>query len=187
MSADKDKWNSIYAEKNTETPSPCYVLNQYSHLLPENGTALDIACGRGGNAIYLNSLGFQTSAWDISDKVIDNLKRNHSDINAVCFDVLNDTLPLLRFDILTVSHYLEPALFSLLPQLLNENALVFYETFIKDKVDGFGPKNPNYRLDKNELLNYFRDYQILAYHEEGLIGDLNKGYRNKACIVAKKS
>ena len=187
MSADKEKWNAIYAETSTEIPSPCFVLNQYSHLLPKHGTALDIACGRGGNAIYLSSLGFDTSAWDVSDKVITDLTKHYPEINSVCFDVINDTLPLKSFDVITVSHFLERSLFALLPQLLNQTGLVFYETFIKDKVDDAGPSNPTYRLERNELLNYFKDYQVLAYHDEGLTGDINKGYRNKACIVAKKT
>lgn len=187
MSTDKDKWNAIYADTNTDTPTPCHVLKQYTHLLPNNGKALDIACGRGGNAIYLASLNFESNAWDISNKVIEDLNNNYPKINAVCFDITNDTLPLTRFDIVTVSHFLDPMLFEVLPQLLNKNGLVFYETFIKDKVDEFGPKNSSYRLDKNELLRYFIDYQILAYHEEGSIGDTSKGYRNKACIVAKKT
>ena len=35
------------------SPKPAQVLSDYAYLLPESGTALDLACGRGGNALFL--------------------------------------------------------------------------------------------------------------------------------------
>jgi len=65
--ADRDRWNARYADGAYESrrhPSP--FLEQNAQALPENGRALDLACGAGRNAIYLANRGFAVDAVDIS-------------------------------------------------------------------------------------------------------------------------
>lgn len=50
------------------------VVKVASKLKSEGITALDAGCGEGRNALYLASLGFQTSAFDISESGIEKLK-----------------------------------------------------------------------------------------------------------------
>ena len=76
-----------------------------------------------------------------------------------------------------------------MPQLKNaikQNGLIFYQTFTKDKANNSGPSNPDYLLDKNELLLFFTDWKIIVYREEGSTGNINNGFRNQAMIVAQK-
>ena len=54
-------------------PGACAALREYAFLLPETGTALDLACGRGGNALLLARRGLQAHAWDISEEAIEHL------------------------------------------------------------------------------------------------------------------
>ncbi|PUD99067.1 MAG: hypothetical protein C3L24_11545, partial [Candidatus Sedimenticola endophacoides] len=42
------------------------VLRQNLHLLPPWGRALDLACGRGANALLMARQGLRVSAWDLS-------------------------------------------------------------------------------------------------------------------------
>ena len=58
--------------------------------------------------------------------------------------------------------------------------------FTVDKVTQDGPTNPGFLLVKNELLELCRGMEILVYREEGLQGDVSKGWRNQAMIVAKQ-
>ena len=50
-----------------------------------------------------------------------------------------------------------------------------------------GPSNPNFLLNKNELLHLCAGMEVLVYREEGTNGCIAEGWRNKAMIVAKKS
>ncbi|MBD0831767.1 class I SAM-dependent methyltransferase [Aestuariibaculum sediminum] len=45
------------------------TLTEYLNL-PENGSILDLACGRGRHAVYLNSLGYHVTGADLSENSI---------------------------------------------------------------------------------------------------------------------
>jgi hypothetical protein len=59
--------------------------------------------------------------------------------------------------------------------------MVVYETFIVDQANFGKPKNPNYLLKHNELLDMFHDFRCLRYRE-GIV----KGPRGVASIIAQK-
>ena len=69
--ADKVKWNQKYKEKTKDfsLPQPTPLLKELTPML-RGKTALDIACGLGGNSVYLAQHGFDVTAWDISDVAI---------------------------------------------------------------------------------------------------------------------
>lgn len=50
------------------------TLTKYLNI-PENGQILDLACGRGRHAIYLNSLGFEVTGADLSENSINYAKQ----------------------------------------------------------------------------------------------------------------
>ena len=56
-----------------------------------------------------------------------------------------------------------------------------YETFLIDQAQWGKPKNPDYLLQHNELLEMFRDFRCLRYREE-----IIEGRSALASIVAKK-
>ena len=72
MADAKDKWTRIYA-KGSHHSTAAAVLTRNVNLLHSLGLALDIACGKGANALFLASLGMHVHAWDISTVAIENL------------------------------------------------------------------------------------------------------------------
>jgi len=52
---------------------PSEAVVKAAFQLPSGIKALDLGCGEGRNALYLASLGFKTSASDISQSGIDKL------------------------------------------------------------------------------------------------------------------
>jgi len=36
------------------------------------------------------------------------------------------------------------------------------------------------------LLDFFEDWKLIFYKEEGMIGDLSRGFRNQAMIISQK-
>jgi len=182
------KWDERYA-KNNDLPQACRVLQEFSHLLPPNGQALDLACGLGGNALFLAKHGLTTSAWDLSPIGIEKLTQlatqSSANIESQVRDVITQPPSKNSFDVIVVSYFLERKLFPTLLAALKPSGLLFYETFIADKPEGSGPSNPDYCLQQNELLQHCDGLIIRAYQEEGMIGDVSKGLRNVAMLVGQ--
>lgn len=188
--ADQCKWDRIYTEKDKDAGHPCRVLSARSYLLPPAGLALDLACGRGANALYLAGKGYTTSAWDVSEVVVRRLAEQASQIGVPLHteqrDVAANPPAPATFDIIVVSRYLERTIVPDIIAALKDGGLLFYQTFIQDKVSDSGPRNPAYRLQPNELLHLFQPLHIIYYVEEGTTGDTEQGFRNEAMLVAQK-
>ena len=187
---DQTKWDRIYTGSGEKPAKPCRVLSSHSHLLPAEGDALDLACGRGGNALYLAARGFSTRAWDVSVVAIQSLSdvAGHNGLPLVAEqrDVTADPPASGSFDIIVVSRFLDRTLAPAICAALREHGLLFYQTFIREKTGDTGPNNPAYRLEANELLRLFQSLHIIYYHEEGTTGDTGQGFRNEAMLVAQK-
>ena len=188
----RKKWDDRYAGDQVPAPRPARVLTQYSHLLPAAGTgvALDLACGLGGNALFLARRGFTVHAWDRSEQAIRRLTELASGDNpalqAAARDVVEHPPEKDCFDIICVSYFLERALTGDIIAALKPRGLLFYQTFIHEKTSECGPGNPDYRLAENELLKLFAPLHVLVYQEHGRVGDLRRGIRDIACLVAQK-
>ena len=186
-----EKWNRIYEDAGEKTPTAAAVLLENQHLLPAEGSALDLACGLGGNALLLAECGLKTEAWDISETAISKLQTLAGERNlpvAVKVRDVNSAPPAANsFDVIVVSHFLERNLMPILAAALRRNGLLYYQTFIREKVNDKGPKNPEYLLASNELLGFFSDMEVLVYREEGLVGNTEKGFRNEAMLIARHS
>lgn len=195
-SSDREKWNQIYSAtaRPDKFPEPCVVLNRYAYLLPHSGSALDVACGRGGNALFLSKAGLKTTAVDLSDNVIATLTSVADDakllLNGVAAAVEEwlDALDCsVRFDVIVVSRFLDRLLVPKLIDRLTDDGLVYYQTFIKEKaLSSAGPSNPDFLLEPNELLEFFRELRIRAFYDPGTIGTLTEGLRNESYVVAQK-
>ena len=187
---DQTKWDRIYTDSPGKSAGPCQVLAAHSHLLPAGGDALDLACGRGGNALYLAARGYATRAWDVSAVAVqalsDRAARDGLPLVAEQRDVTADPPAPESFDIIVVSRFLDRALAPALCAALQPQGLLFYQTFIREKISDTGPNNPAYRLEANELLRLFQSLHLIYYREEGNVGDTARGFRNEAMLVAQK-
>ena len=183
-------WDRRYSDSMTGQ-QPVLVLSAHLHLLPATGTALDLACGLGANALLLARRGLATWAWDISAVAIARLEQVarqaglalHTEVRDV---VLNPPEPA-RFDVIVVSRFLERSLAPFLLAALRPNGLLFYQTFTRLKANPEGgPNNPAYLLDANELLDLFSRLQTVFYRDNAAIGDIRQGLRNEAQFVGQK-
>jgi len=185
----RQKWNRIYTEANLPSP-PCQVLRDYDFLLPETGTALDLACGIGGNAVYLAEKGLQTHAWDLSDVAINRLadyaRQQGLPLVAENVDLQAGVFEHHSFDVITVSHYLDRSLIPELITSINENGLLFYQTFTIEAEAGMAPANPLYKLAINELLSLCAPLRVLVFMDTGRVGKISQGFRNESFLIAQK-
>ena len=183
----REKWDRRYDEA-PQVPGALEVLIENLHLLPVQGTALDLACGLGGSGLLLARRGLQAWAWDLSPVAIETLAKNAEalPLRAEVRDVVENPPEPERFDVICVGHFLDRALCSRIAEALKPGGLLFYQTFSLERVDESGPGNPRYRLAPNELLELFPQLLVRFYRDEGGVGDRSRGFRNRAQLVAQR-
>lgn len=186
---EREKWDARHREADGPG-EPARVLCENLHLLPPSGRALDLACGLGANALLLAARGLDVHAWDLSPVAIGRLRgeadRRGLTIRVEVRDVVKQPPEPAGFDVLVVSRFLERSLAPCLAAALRPEGLLFYQTFTRTRVSDTGPKNPAYRLDDNELLALFPSLRVLVYREEGRVGEVSRGFRDEAMLVARK-
>ena len=206
----RKKWNERY--EVVHIPNQVIdVLELNLHLLPAQGKTLDLACGLGGNALRMAELGFESHAWDLSDSAIGKIQEfaqeRHLSVFTKQCDISQDDVQVEMhkegFDVIVVGHFLLREMIPSLISALRPGGLIYYQTFVEehepqDNVNSAvhsestpestrGPRNSLFRLRSNELLNLFSGLTVRYYREEGLLGDLDKGFRNEAMLVAQKN
>lgn len=203
MKNKKQKWDNTYEGAEFKTATAASVLIENTHLLPSNKKkyidALDLACGRAGNAQLLSNAGFFVDAIDISSVLIESLKsyvsKEKLNINCILRDIestgidgddIEENQSDKQYDIIVVSYFLNRELFPQIKAALKHNGLLFYQTWSQLRTDETGPNNPKFRLSSGELLELCSGLKPIMYREDGLEGDLTKGFRNEAMIVAQK-
>lgn len=186
----QEKWDGIYRTAAEQVPEACWVLAENAHLLPAGGSALDLACGLGGNALFLAGLGFSTHAWDLSPMAIARLQaaagRLGLTVAAAVRDVERSEFPRTAFDVIVVSHFLARPLAGSIMAALKPGGLLFYQTFTEEKISENGPSNADFLLAVNELPALFGGLRLVFYREEGRIGDISRGKRNLAYYIGQK-
>ena len=182
-------WDARHRAAET-IPQPAQVLLQWAHLLPPAGRALDLACGLGGNALWLAGRGFQVCAWDLSSVAIERLSALAADRSLPLDTQVRDLTARPpgpdTFDVIVVTHFLDRAMTPAIAAALRPGGLLYYQTFNRETVSDRGPANPAYRLAPNELLELFRGLVVRAYRDEGRLGDTRQGLRDLAQLVAQR-
>jgi tellurite methyltransferase len=155
-------------------PLPSQFLVDHIRLLP-SGRALDVAMGAGRNAVYLARMGFEVEGVDISAEAVQAALRLAEEkgvkIRAEVADLeKNYRIEPDFYDVIICFNYLQRSLMSRIKDGLKKGGMLVYETYIIDQQQFGRPRNPDFLLQHNELLNIFRDFRCLRYRE-GLIED----------------
>lgn len=190
MNAVMSRWDERYQGRAANEATPCKVLAENAHLLPPQGTALDLASGLSGNGQFLARHGLDVTAWDISpvaiDKINDLANTEGLPLRAECLDVEHVLLPNQQFDVVTVSYFLNRERMPDYLALLKPGGLLYYQTYTRESFNPGGPKNPAFRLARNELLHLCASLELVLYREEGDNGDTSQGLRGEAMLIARR-
>lgn len=191
---DRERWNEKYRNRKLSSykSGASDWLLEHEDILQEleKGSALDIASGFGRNSFYLEKLGFQVDAVDVSDLAIDWLneeaKKDGLNIRGYQVDLAKENFPQPSYQVILCFNFLFRELFPKINSSLNKGGLLFYETVYTDDHEILGNKmNPDYVLQKNELLYAFRELRILSYREK--IVEMKSGRKKAlASLLAKK-
>ncbi len=174
----KMKWNQKYQER----------LKEFNHLEPnkrlimqssylKGGTALDLACGLGGNSQFLAGRDYHVHAVDISDVALSFLKEDAAvkqlSIQTHLCDLSEwhtlQSMPL-SFDLIIMTYYLDRMICSLVQSLVKENGYFFMETYFLSPLDENSRVSDRYKLQPQELLSVFKEWKILFFEENEMEG-----------------
>ncbi|MGV3618004.1 MAG: methyltransferase [Fimbriimonas sp.] len=122
------------------------------------GSALDIGCGSGRDAVFLASLGWHVTALDILPDALDrgrDLAARYLDdptrIDWVVTDV-HRSAPSGQFDLVTMFAFLHRPLLLRLPEMLNPGGSLILETFTTEHRARHGrPASPDLAVDPEKL------------------------------------
>ena len=168
-----------------QEPEPSTWLTAHRALLPASGRALDVACGRGRNALWLARQGFHTTAID----------RDAGVVAAVNARARADRLPLVAtaidletklgtlgaaYDVVVVVHYLHRPLFPAILAAIRPGGVLVYETFTRAQAARGRPTNPAFLLEPGELRRLVAGLEVLDARE----GDFDG--RMVASVVAAR-
>lgn len=167
------------------TPSPW--ICHYAQLITNGGQVLDLACGNGRHARWLAANNWQVHAVDRDVQSLTELQQLPN-ISTTVADLENDVWPYsgCRFHGIVVSRYLHRPLLPRLIESLHSGGVLIYETFM-DGNERFGrPKNPDFLLRSNELLEvFFPQLTVIAY-QQGEFHEPNPAVMQRICAVSQK-
>ena len=180
---DQKSWDKKHAgEHAAEGPSPFLQQIFQSHAWRiQPGRALDIATGKGRNALFLAEKGFSVEAVDISDVALQEGRRAAQEKGlSVTFrqaDLDSAELPEAAYDLILNFDFLQRSLIPKMKKALKLGGHVVFETYLIDQRVLGHPRNPAYMLGHNELLELFRDFRVLYYREGKFAEDGREAYR----------
>ncbi len=145
------------------------------------GRALDLACGKGRNALFLAERGFAVVAIDISPIALEEGRRRAQERNlAVVWqqaDLERVQLDEDAYDLVVNFNYLQRSLIPQIKAALRVGGYLVFDTYLIDQPAIGHPKNPAYLLQHNELLRWFLDYRVLCYREGRFSKDGESAFR----------
>ncbi|MFC4439124.1 MULTISPECIES: class I SAM-dependent methyltransferase [Natrialbaceae] len=161
MSDDRDRWNDRYRE-NTPSEEAATIVREHADELP-GGTALDLACGGGRNAIFLAERGLDVTGVDVSDEALAHARRRADDAGAdVDFlraDANEMDLEPEAYDVVVVTYFRTRERLPDLLDALAPGGLLLYEHRLETGEDR------RFRVRTNELLHACLDLRIVRYEE----------------------
>jgi SAM-dependent methyltransferase len=166
--------------------APAMWLVQHADLLPLEGRALDVACGRGRNALWLAERGLTTLAVDRNAEAMralnDIARERRLPLRAEVRDLEGKADPFRgsTYDVIVVVHYLHRPLFPVLIAALAPGGRLVYETFTRAQAARGKPTNPDFLLESGELPDLVHPLEVLASRE----GDYDG--RMIASVIARR-
>ncbi|HET9297881.1 MAG TPA: class I SAM-dependent methyltransferase [Candidatus Binatia bacterium] len=168
---DKTRWDRQHGlSSGADQPSGFLrqVLESDAWHIP-HGLALDVATGKGRNAIFLAEMGFRVVGLDISTIALEEARRRAAEksleISWHVADLEQIELPAAAYNLIVNFNYLQRSLVPQIRRALKPEGHVIFETYLIDQQAIGHPKNPAYLLNHNELLDHFRSFRVLRYRE----------------------
>jgi len=191
MSRDeKNTWEKKYSGDDYEpNRNPSALLTEWLGDRPP-GSALDLACGTGRNALYLAEKGYAVSAIDSSPRAIElaeqAARKEGLKINWIVAD-LDDYAIRERYDLIVISFFYPNK--NLVPAIINalkKGGILLYENNMLSPSAAEGEvRKHRFHLKPGELPRIFKDLKVIRYKESRVDGERDRS-SYVASLVAQK-
>ena len=193
---DLEKIKEFYKKTMNKNPSLAlrrFFLNNYNENLKGN-TAIDLGCGAGNDTEFLVSKGFKVTAIDNNEQVkniLESRNLNSENLNIIIDDFSKIDLPKTdlvnsHFSMHYVKENFDGFMKNLLQNVINPKG-VFIGNFLGKEDDW---KESNTTVEKEKILEYFKDFNIFYFSEEKYYQDAtskkNKFWHVYTVIAQKK-
>jgi SAM-dependent methyltransferase len=144
--------------------APSAWVRRWSHLVPEGGAVLDVACGRGRHLRWFAQRGHPVTGVDRDPEAIAAVQGLGRALQA---DIENGPWPLAgeRFAGVVVTNYLWRALLPTVVASVAPGGVLIYETFATDHATVGKPSRPDFLLRPGELLQAASGLRTVAYED----------------------
>ena len=180
---DQKRWNEKHATAHgVEIPSAFLqqIFAEQSWRI-QPGKTLDLATGKGRNALFLAAKGFNVEGIDISEVALQEARREAQERGlSVTFrqtDLGHIELPESAYDLILNFNFLDRVLIPRIKKALKLGGHIIFETYLVDQRVLGHPRNPAYLLGHNELLELFRDFRALYYREGKFVEGGKEAFR----------
>ena len=166
------------------TVEPSRWVTRFAHLIPSNGTVLDVACGQGRHVRYLAARGHRVTALDRDPLALEALAALPG-VDVLCADIESGPWPFPagNFDALVVTNYLHRPLLPALFAALRPGGVLIYETFATGNEIHGRPANPDFLLAPGELLRLVPDGFVIAAFEQGTVVHPKAAVIQRLCAI----
>ena len=132
---------------------------------------MELACGRGAQALYLAALGYDVLAVDGAINGLEicqqSAQQQGLQLSTLAADIDEYMPSENQFTCISVVRYLNRSIFDGLVNALKPGGVLFYKTFNWRHLEGHPSFNPAYTLSKNELDGAFSKLRKMAGGEHG--------------------
>jgi len=149
-------------------PAPSPWICRFAHLAPSGARVLDLACGSGRHARFFAGRGCDVLAVDRDAAALATMD-GVAGIRTRAVDLEAGGWPLAgeRFDAIVVANYLHRPLFPYLAAALADDGVFLYETFARGHEVYGRPSNPDFLLERGELLRLTGDRLTVIAFAQG--------------------
>lgn len=154
------------------TEAPSAWVQRWSHLAPERGVVLDVACGHGRHARWFYERTHPLALVDRSQEAIEFIANAlpalpTQPVEAVVADIEEGPWPFTgrQFDAVVVTNYLWRPLLPTLLASLAPGGVLIYETFTQGNETVGKPSRPDFLLRPGELLEVCQGLRVVAFEE----------------------
>ena len=152
--------------------APSAWVQRWSHLVPDQGTVLDVACGYGRHLHWFHQRNHPVAGMDRDVDAIFSVASLgevvHADIESGPWPFMTGCgtqAELRRFDAVVVCNYLWRPLLPLIVDSVRPGGLLLYETFASGNEQFGKPSRPDFLLQPGELLHACGRLKIVAYED----------------------
>ncbi len=196
--ADKDRWDARYLRgAYEERTHPSALLTDWiDHLdvADKAPRAIDFACGRGRNTLFLARRGWRVDAVDISKVALERL-RTAADAERLAVHCTQQDLETVadapdefgnrHYDLALLIRYTDLRLAGAIPLALKPGGYLIAEMHLRTHLQVAGPQNPRFRVTPGELRESGAELELLHYRE-GLVTDPDGRAVALAQMVARR-